>query len=73
MNSSKAKNHCWALSTCLDIGLRSLNPFMPRVTKHLHERLLTFSFNHQQLGFPKVIIHYYIYYITLSCLHVLYY
>ncbi|CAH1987427.1 unnamed protein product, partial [Acanthoscelides obtectus] len=35
----RAAGHCNTLSTCLDIGLRALAPFMPFLAQHLHLRL----------------------------------
>ncbi|GJQ88055.1 hypothetical protein Trydic_g12976 [Trypoxylus dichotomus] len=51
--SSRARNHCWVLSTCLDVGLRCLSPFAPNLSIHLHERLFKCLLPERQLDFPE--------------------
>ncbi|CAH1155569.1 unnamed protein product [Phaedon cochleariae] len=52
-NSPAASGHCWTLLTCLDVGLRTLAPFMPLLSRHLHQRLPLLIGEERLLDFPK--------------------
>lgn len=53
-DSEAAACHCWTMLHSLDVGLRALAPFMPRLSQHLHERLPHHPFYNKHYDFPQV-------------------